>query len=237
MARQNPLKYRSFADLPRVVAETGHGGVYIENLPSVKRRQLDLEKARNWLNERLRHQDLEIGAKALGAGMWGEAYPMCTLRGEPKGVAKLTGDISEAAMAQRILDLPKRNVALPHIYAVFKLPNNVWFIWREDLAPLMKILSSRGIEALTDGWSRARIAQLSHTTATRILQFYRNLDELGISLPHTAEGKAKPGRWEFFDIHEANLRSRGTDIVISDLGASTGEDTLIPVAMNPVRVR
>lgn len=208
---------------------------------------------RSWLDQRLRQKGLRLG-RSLGVGAYGEVFQVEGVGGERLNlVAKVTADATEAATAQRLLTSSAKNEsAAPVMLGAWRVPNEPWWVVvREGLQPLeilpyaVRRLVYNNEEALAyargygDPSSKADdpgrldrdLAKLKPSERAIVEEYLESVKRI-----------QRSSGVRVLDVNADNVRARRTprgklQLVISDLGASTGPAVTVPVARNPGRYR
>lgn len=186
------------------------------------RRVLKRQPLRGVVEEALRAEGIQLGRK-LGCGSFGCAY---TRKGYPDQVVKITGDPSEVAAAQRVIEARKKGHRLPGVvrfYRAFAVQNSQLFVVvQERLLPL-RAEEYRLIEEQQNALYRlgtlgtprdqqkgskllARDYRVPWRAIYDLLRVFDELSNIGV---------------EWHDLHEGNvLRSPSGRLKVIDLGIS-----------------
>lgn len=186
------------------------------------RRVLKRQPLRGQVEHALRAENIQLGRK-LGCGSFGCAY---TRKGYPDQVVKITGDPSEVAAAQRVIEARKRGHRLPGVvrfYRTFAVQSSRLFVVvQERLLPLRaeeyrlieeqhNALYNLGtLGTPRDQQKGAKLLARDYAVPWRaiydLLRVFDELRDIGV---------------EWHDLHEGNvLRSSSGRLKVIDLGIS-----------------
>jgi hypothetical protein len=204
-----------------------------------------------WLRPRLATLDLRVGGK-LGSGALGVVYSLLRVDGTPTNlVIKLTRDVHEVGLAQRILQSNIRSPVLPELRgAWWGLPSDSGFIIREDIpTPLSESHPNIGtLLYLSTSWvagERRPFGSSTFTGRPSVVEAPevelspeedRLFGEFREELVHLRETYGL----QFFDLHGDNVRYRPyapKSLVVTDFGFASRPEVVIPIAENPRRSR
>lgn len=188
-----------------------------------------------WLRTRFAEKGLTYNWKDKRCGSYGCTFSVFR-QGEFFALAKLTKDASEAAAAAVLAKV--ENPAVPKTLGVWALPGAAYLILREDLAPLETVLSPKGQKWIDWGVDAVvyDTISLNKKSALNVFMSLPKKDQKAIAAFLTNVKRLfEAGLFSTYDISDQNVRVRAEtgELVIADLGRSTGPEATIPVAENP----